>query len=401
LIPEEQVKIVDRNRKPINLRLIFLISGISFLNLLSRTLFSPLLLSIEQGLGITHKVATTFFLFVSLGYGIGMLMSGYISSVLSHRYTIITGLLIGGVSLIGVGFLRSVNGIRFFIFLLGVGMGVYFPSGITTVANSVEKKHRGKAISIHEIGPNLSFVLAPIYAQLFIAKSSWRLSLFALGGFCLLYCTVISILLKEGRDLGERFNTTNLKDILLNPTFWVMTLFICLICGATLGVYSILPTYLIAERGMAQRLANEIVGLSRVSGIPIIFLTGILADRLGAKRLLAIIVALAGVTTGLIGFDLGSFLIVVVFIQPIVVTCFFPVLLTEISHLWSKSSYNVVISLMIPVSVAAGGGVVPALMGIAGEHGSFAIGFMVLGAVILLSLFSLFLLKERKYERSN
>jgi NNP family nitrate/nitrite transporter-like MFS transporter len=386
---------MHRKNKKFNLGLIFLLSGVFFLIMLSRMIFSPLLLSIEQDFGITHKVATTFFLFISLGYGIGMLLSGYVSSVLSHRYTIITGLLIGGISLLGGAFLGSLKVIRVFLFLLGAGMGVFFPSGLTTIADSVEKKQHGKAFSIFEIGPNLSLILAPLYAQLFIATGSWRLSLFVLGTLCLLYGLALSILLKEGRVLGERFNPTNLKAILLDPLFWTMTLLICLNTGASLGVYSILPTYMIAERGIAQGLVNTIVGLSRVSGIPMIFITGVLADRFGARRLLAVIVALSGVVTGLIGFDLGPFLIAVVFIQPIAITCFFPVFLTETAHLWHESSYNVVISLMIPVAVAIGAGAVPALMGIAAEHGSFAIGFKVLGVVILLSLFSLFFAKRR------
>jgi NNP family nitrate/nitrite transporter-like MFS transporter len=386
---------MHRKSKQFKPGLIFLLSGVFFLIMLSRMIFSPLLLSIEQDFGITHKVATTFFLFISLGYGIGMLLSGYVSSVLSHRYTIITGLLIGGISLLGSAFLGSLKVIRVFLFLLGAGMGVFFPSGLTTIADSVEKKQHGKAFSIFEIGPNLSLILAPLYAQLFLAFSSWRLSLCVLGTLCLLYCVVLFILLKEGRVLGERFNPTNLKAILLDPLFWIMTLLICLNTGASLGVYSILPTYMIAERGMAQGLVNTIVGLSRVSGIPMLFITGVLADRFGARRLLAVIVALSGVATGLIGFDLGPLLIAVVFIQPIMLTCFFPVFLTETAHLWHESSYNVVISLMIPVAVAIGAGAVPALMGIAAEHGSFAIGFKVLGTVILLSLSSLFLAKKR------
>ncbi|UCB46603.1 MAG: MFS transporter [Spirochaetota bacterium] len=389
---------MEHNKKQINLGLIFLLSGGFFLNLLARTVFSPLLLSFEQELGITHKAATTFFLFISLGYSIGMLLSGYVSSVLSHRHTIVTGLFIGGVSLFGVASFGSVNLIRFCLFILGAGMGVYLPSGLTAIVDSAAKKHRGKALSIHEIGPNLSFVIAPIYAQLFLSKSSWRLSLLVIGGLCILYCVVILMFFNEGRSYGERFNPTNLRAILLNPVFWVMTLFICIIIGATLGIYSILPTYLIAERGMEQRLVNTIVGLSRISVIPLIFLTGVLVDRFGTKRLLAIIVALSGITTGLIGFNLGPFLIAVVFIQPIMTTCFYPVTLTAIAHIWPESSYNVVISLMIPVSVAIGGGVVPVLMGIAGEGGSFAKGIVILGALILLSLLSLLFLKKDAYE---
>jgi hypothetical protein len=47
--------------------------------------------------------------------------------------------------------------------------------------------------------------------------------------------------------------------------------------------------------------------------------------------------------------------------------------------------YGVSVSLMIPFTYLIGGGVVPALLGIAGEHRSFAFGFVVLGIILTAS----------------
>jgi len=380
----------DRDR--INVGLVLILSGAMFLNLLARTVFSPLLLAIEEDLGISHKTATQFFLFISAGYSIGMLGSGYLSPRLTHRYTIIAALLVGGVSLFCVAILNSLNLIRLFLFLLGCGMGLYLPSGLAIITETNQERNLGKAFAIHEIGPNLSLILAPIFAQAFLGGSRWRLSLAVLGVLCFLQSAVILVFLRDVKGSGEGYTPANLKSILLSSRFWIMMIFFCLAIGASLGVYSVLPAFLVSERGMGLPLVNSLVGISRISGLVIIFLAGLLVDRFGVKWLLATIIALTGVTTVLLSIQMKPVLLAAVFLQPIFVESFFPIALTMTAGMWPKRSYNVAISLMIPVSLLVGGGVIPSLLGILGERGSFATGFSVMGAVVTVCTFLVFLL---------
>jgi NNP family nitrate/nitrite transporter-like MFS transporter len=378
----ESAKGIRSDRAQLNMRPLLILSGAMFLSLLARTVFSPLLLVIEGDLGISHKAATQFFLFISVGYSAGMLLSGYLSALLTHRYTIVTAFLTAGISLCCTAFTTSLNAIRLLLLLLGGGAGLYTPSGLAMIMISNDESNLGKAFSIHEIGPNLSLILAPIYAQLFLSNSSWRMGLLILGALCIVHAAVVLIALRDFRGSGEGFTPVNLRNILLSSRFWIMMLFFCLAIGATLGVYSVLPTYLVVERGMGLRLVNSLVGISRVSGIAILFLVGILVDRVGVKWLLAASIALTGLTTAFLSLPAKSVLLVALFLQPIFIESFFPVALTETANLWPRSSYNVAISLMLPSSLLIGGGVVPSLLGVLGERGSFALGFFVMGAVI-------------------
>jgi MFS family permease len=380
------------NRDRINVGLLLILSGAMFLSLLARTVFSPLLLAIEEDLGISHKTATQFFLFISAGYSAGMLGSGYVSTRLTHRYTMVAALLIGGVSLFCVALFNSLNLIRLFLFLLGGGMGLYLPSGLATITETNSERNLGKAFAIHEIGPNISLILAPIFAQAFLGGSRWRLSLAVLGVLCFIQSAVILVFLHDVKGSGEGYTLANLKSILLSSRFWIMMIFFCLAIGAALGVYSVLPAFLASEHGMEFRLVNSLVGISRISGLVIIFLAGILVDRFGVKWLLAAIIALMGVTTVLLSFRMKPVLLAAVFLQPIFVESFFPIALTMTAGMWPKKSYNVAISLMIPASILIGGGVIPSLLGILGEHGSFATGFWILGVVVTVCTFLVFLL---------
>jgi len=377
----------------INVGTTLVLSGAVFLNLLVRTVFSPLLLAIEGDLGISHKEATQFFLLISAGYSAGMLGSGYVSQKVTHRGTIVLALSTGGACLLCISFLHSLHLIRIFLFLLGGGLGLYLPSGLATIREMTSERNLGKAFSIHEIGPNLSLILAPIYAQVFVANASWRLGLAVLGGACMLYSAVLFVLLRGFGGMGEGFTLKNLKSILLSGRFWIMVLFFCLAIGATLGVYSVLPTYLVVERGMPLRTVNTYIGISRISGIAAIFLIGLLTDRFGVKRVLFFVLALSGMTTALLGVPVRRVLLVSLFLQPIIIECFFPVALTQTASLWSKSSYNIAISFMIPSSIVIGGGVFPMLMGLLGEQGNFALGFWLLGAVIAGCAWLVFILK--------
>src|SRR4030042_1337901 len=76
--------------------LLFL-AGIFFLNFLSRIILAPLLPAIEGDLQIGHRGAGSLFLFISLGYCVGVLGSRVVSSRFTHRRTIIASSMAVGV----------------------------------------------------------------------------------------------------------------------------------------------------------------------------------------------------------------------------------------------------------------------------------------------------------------
>ncbi len=372
---------------------ILLLASISFFNLLNRVIFSPLLLTIEKDLMISHTEAGSFFLLISLGYTFTILVSGFVSSKISHRGTILLSILSEGLALLLISFIPFLIGVRIGLFLLGMGCGFYIPSGMSTVTGLVDSRHWGKAISLHEIGPSMSFIIAPILAEFSLRFTSWRGVLIILGISSLIMGTVFFLFGKGGNFYGQPPHLDNLRLVLSQSSFWALTILFSVIVGAGLGVYSIFPTFLVSEKGMNQGLVNTIVSLSRVSGLFMIFLAGWLVDRFDIKLLIGAVIALSGILTGLLGCTNNTLLVIVVFLQPMVIVCFFPVAFVSLANIGSRHTYNVALSLMIPFAYLFGGGVVPALMGILGEHRSFAIGFFLIGGSLLLSLSLLFLLK--------
>jgi len=373
--------------------MILVLTGVMFLNLLGRTVFSPFLLVIEEEFALSHRASTQFFFLISLGYGIGMLASGYLSRKITYRGTICTAMLTGGICLVFIGLSRSLYQMRLALLFLGGGFGLYLPSGLAAVRETTSERNLGKAFSIHEIGPNLTLVLAPLYAQVFISRGSWRAGLLVLGVLCILYTPFVFLSMRGFRSSGEGYTLKNLSSILLSGRFWIMALFFSLAIGASLGAYSVLPAYLVTERGMDMRTVNTYIGISRVSGIAGLFFVGLLVGRFGVRRVLFVVMVLSGLITALLGLPVQRILLFALFLQPIIIVCFFPVALTQTAGMWPVRSYNIAISLMIPVSLVIGAGVIPMFMGVLGDAGRFGLGLELLGGLVFLCAWLVYLLK--------
>jgi NNP family nitrate/nitrite transporter-like MFS transporter len=168
------------------------------------------------------------------------------------------------------------------------------------------------------------------------------------------------------------------------PAFWIMMVLFSLAISASIGVYAMLPLYLVMERGFDRSWANTLVALSRISGLGMAFLAGWATDRFGPRRIMRGVFLLAGTMTVLLGVVPGYWVILIVFLQPMLAVCFFPAGLAALSCIGPASSRNVAISLMIPFAFLMGAGAIPTGIGILGDAGSFATGFAFAGGLILL-----------------
>jgi NNP family nitrate/nitrite transporter-like MFS transporter len=360
------------------------LAGIFLLNFLSRILLAPLLPTIEKDLGIGHGEAGSLFLLISTGYFISLLGSGFLASRLMHYRTIILSATAIGLALIGISFSSSQQGIMIGLFMLGLAAGLYLPSGMSTLTSLVSPNQWGKAIAIHELAPNLGFVFAPLISEALLQWFSWREILGVMGITSICAGMVFGRYGKGARFYGDAPSVRSFTTILTKPAFWIMTILFSLAITGSLGIYAMLPLYLVSERGIERYWANTVVALSRISGLGMAFLAGWATDRLGAKRVMAAVFLLTGTTTILLAAVHGYWLIVIVFLQPMLAVCFFPAGFSALSCIGPASSRNVAISLTIPFAFLIGAGAIPAGIGIMGDIASFAVGLVLAGGVIVL-----------------
>ena len=371
---------------------LFLIASIFLLNFTSRIVFAPLLPTIESNLGLSHGSAGSLFLFLSLGYFLSLLGSGHISSRISHKKTIAVSAIAVGTALSAVSFSKSLIAVRCCVFLLGISAGTYLPSGITTVTSLVNPKHWGKAVAIHELAPNLSFILTPLLVEILLRWLFWRHILLLIGLGSVIVGIAFARFGKGGDFLGETPNLSAIKTIIKTPNFWILIFLFSLAITSTLGIYNMLPLYLVAEHGVSQEWANTLVGISRISTLGMAFLAGLATDRLGPKTIMLCVFFVTGILTVLLGIVSTYWVIIVVFFQPVLAVCFYPAGFSALSSISTPENRNVAISLTIPIAFVLGGGAVPALIGIMADLGYFSWGISLSGILIMTGFFLSFFL---------
>jgi len=356
-----------------------------FLTFIARVILSPLMPSIEARLNISHSQAGAIFFFMAIGYFITLLGSGFLSSRIKHKYTIVLSATAVGIALIGISLSRSLWELRAAVFFLGMAAGLYLPSGITTLTDMVDSIHWGKAVSIHELAPNLGFVAAPIVVETIMLWFSWRVVPVTIGLMAILIGLLFGRLGRWGNFPGNPPGLKAIKCVFTKPAFWIMGGLFSLAISSTMGVYTMLPLYLIKEIGISHGPANTLIALSRTSGMATALLSGWETDRFGPARTIRYAFVLTGITTALLGAASSKGLVVVmVFLQAILATIYFPAGFAALSSIFPADIRNVAISLTIPFAFVFGSGIAPTMIGFTGDMGSFSLGFLIIGALILL-----------------
>ncbi len=373
-----------------------LIVAVFYMTFIGRSIFSPLLLSIEEDLGISHAEGGSFFLIISVGLMLSMLFSGFISRRIQHRYCIALAALLCGSALLVLTASTNLLLFQVSLFVLGAGAGLYLPSGIATITELVPSRRRGIAIAMHELGPILGFATAPLIAQLTLHFIEWRSLLSLIGAGSLLAGLVFARFGRGGRFHGIPPRLGNMSELLKNGEFRIITFFFIMAIGLEMGVYSMLPSYLEADRGLSRSLVNTIVSSSRLTSLPMVFVAGWLSDRFGYKRVIFFVALASGTVTALLGLGSGALLITAIYLQPMLISSFFPAGFTAMAGVSSPEERNLSVSLVIPISFLFGGGLVPALIGMLAERGSFSAGFTVVGAVMVLGIFLVPFLKHER-----
>jgi NNP family nitrate/nitrite transporter-like MFS transporter len=392
---------MDKNDLPFRSHVgsLLLMTGIFYLNFVSRIIFSPLMPTIERDLGIGHAEAGSLFFLISIGYFVSLMGSGFISSRLTHRKTIILSSIALGATLIGVSFSNNLWGISIGCIVVGLSAGLYLPSGISVLTATVRVKDWGKAIAIHELAPNIGFFSAPLVSEALLNWFSWRWILVLLGSVAVFIAFGFARLGRGGDFAGESPRLGTLKIFFREPSCWIMIIFFSLGIGGQLGIYAMLPLFLVSARGMTQSTANYLVALSRVSAIGVTFVAGIVRDKLGPKAALGGVLLLSGLLTLLLGVAPGSWLVLIVFLQPLIAACFFPPGFAALSRVGSPSIRNILVSFTTPIGFLIGGGAIPTGIGMLGDKGCFGVGISLAGMLIMGGFFLLPYLRFKDEKR--
>ncbi|TVM17346.1 MFS transporter [Oceanidesulfovibrio indonesiensis] len=371
------------------------VTGLFFLNFLTRVIFSPLMLDIERDLGIHHAQAGRLYLVFSVGYAVSLFASGFISTRIRHRTVISVSAVAVGISFIAIAMTRTYLELSLGLLAFGLAGGLYLPSGIAALTSLVREKDYGKAFSVHELAPNLSLFLAPVLAVLLLDHMSWRDMLAYIGLISIVTGALFQWKGRGGDETGRSPDIELIGSFVRARQFWGLLLLFFIAVGASFAPYSVMPLYLVDERGLSENWAQQLLAISRITGPIGAVLSGWLSDRLGPGRTISLYLVFCGGSTMALGLAQGGFLTAAVILQALSSVMFFPAGFSLLSKVFPSDVRSMAISCIIPAAFILGNGLAPSLLGWAGHHGAFDIGFICQGGFMLLGLIVIPLLRER------
>jgi NNP family nitrate/nitrite transporter-like MFS transporter len=365
-----------------------------FNNLGVRLIFSPILPLVEDEFAISHARAGSVFIFQSIGYGLSMFFSGFFSGRLGYKKSILLSLVVSSLVCFLIPFVKVFSAIYFFSFLLGFSTGIYLPSVMPLLTEYFDEKNWGKSIAIHDSAASISIFSTPFLALFLLQFFNWRGIFPVFAGVFLL--TGLIFFFSSDEFKIRHSDKTRFRDLVQRRSLWIMAILWVFAGGANMGIYFVVPLYLTKELFLSIGYANTILGVSRLGGIAMAILCGFLVDRFSLKKIMFAMLLLTGLFTVLLGMASIRWIGILLFLQAVVVTGFFPLGLVSLARMFDREIRGPATGLTLTVGVILGGGLMPYLLGLSGDLISFRFGISLLGTVVILSSSLVFWLREIK-----
>ena len=365
-----------------------------FMNFTCRAVFSPIMPLLEDEFGVTHARATAIFTCISLGYSFSLFFSGFFARLLGFRKSVVISAAASTLLFSFMSFVKVFEVFYVLGFFLGLTLGMYLPSMVYLLTDYYHEKMWGRVIAIHDSGASLGAAAAPFIALSILPFMQWR-GIFIILGMAFAVCA--TILYCASHEVATMRDTKYfLGSLWKDKRLWIMGTLFVFAGGISIGLYLIIPLYLVKELSLDVSYANTIFGVSRIGAAVVGISSGFFVDRFSLRKTLFFIVSVSGVLTFALGFSGVGSIKVLLFVQAVSVMGFFPVALVAVSRLFDHESRSQAIGFVVTFAILGGAGVVPYLLGVSGDLVGFGFGICVLGILTTLSSGLLYFLKELK-----
>lgn len=364
------------------MKILLLFWSLWFLNFSTRTVLSPLLPLFEKDLGISHALAGSTFLFVALGYTASLLFAGWLTPRAGFKSSIVFGFAILIAALLALPFTTNYIHLAAVALFIGLGGGIYIPCALPLLTSSIGPEKWGKAIAFHETAASFSILAIPLLAAAAMRLVGWPALVWTLSVLCLGMTLLFVFQSPDTRP--EREIKSPFLRILRRRDFWVMAALWGLAAAGGLGLYNLIPLFLVNEKGLPIETANTVFGVSRIGGLLIMLLAGFLIDKVGVKKVLLLSLLVSGFgTTGIALAEAFPLLVAMLVLQATFMPIFFPAGLVAVSKLTDFSDRSAFAGATVAVGVIFGTGLTPTVLGLVADARDFQTGIFFQGLLTM------------------
>lgn len=362
-----------------------LISFISFINILARVIFSPLTPYICDEMNLCHADIGNVFLVLSLGFAITLFASQYVSAKFSHKITIILSVLMTGIALMISSYSGSFQQFRLAVFLIGVSAGFFIPSAVALIREYVPNHHLGKAFGIFGAAQSFAFILGPVFVQFFIQFYGWKGILNGFGLISALLSLSLVFIFRRKEEKSASITFSFMREIFSGPSFWILMLLLCVINGLNIGIYNMAPDYFERHNLLEAHEVSNLIIIARTISIFTAIAGGIIADRLGLRQALVVILVVCGLVTMMMGVANPALALILFCVQSPIAACLMPIIHYGMATVVPPEKNAALVSIMAPFAFTFGAGIVPQILGFFGDFNFYSEGFIFFGMTAILS----------------
>lgn len=270
--------------------------------------YAMILPSMKEGLHLNNTQSGLLATANLIGYSLFALIGGFIASRFGIRRLVTLSLILVSISMILTGASPTFESALFFRFLTGTGSGGSNIPRMALTAFWFSPSLRGLAMGILLTGDGaglaISGLIIPVILKIYGAEG-WRYSWYFLGAFTLITVALSYFFLKDKpeemdlRPLGKESSSQKNREkpiaggIDMTP-FKSFTLYhlglVYLVFGFTYIIYATFFTdYLVKEIGIPMDTAGWLWSIVGLMGIGSGFIWGIISDKIGRGRGLALV----------------------------------------------------------------------------------------------------------------
>lgn len=336
-------------------------------------------------------------------YGIVSPFAGIIADRMSRKWLVVGSIFVWSAVTFLMGYAHNFTQLYWLRAFMGISEALYIPSALSLIADWHEGKSRSLAIGIHMTGLYVGQAIGGFGATL-AAILSWNAAFHWFGVIGVVYSIVLLLLLKENPKHSQKQATTTGEKPSRNPfrglsvvfstwAFWVILFYFAVPSLPGWATKNWLPTLFADSLNIPMASAGPISTITiAVSSFVGVILGGILSDRWVQRnirgRVYTSAIGLGLTVPALILLGFGHSLVAVVGAG----LCFgvgygifdannMPILCQFISSKYRSTAYGI----MNMTGVFAGAAVTQVL-GKWKDGGNLGLGFMLLGAIVVVAL---------------
>ena len=224
-------------------------------------------------------------------------VAGWMIDKFGPKRLMISGILMGGIALIGLGHVTMLA--PFYIFYLFNAMGYMFggPLPNQVLISRWFDKSRGKAMGIAYLGIGIGGMLVPQAARWLNSTFGWHYALMILGFLMVLIALPVVLFVKDNPPettdtAAQQQPKISLKSILKKWPFYLLLIGSTCSIGAVSGTNQNLKLFFSIDLKYTQEMAANAISLVLAFSIVGRLLMGWLADRIPKKYVMILIYAL-------------------------------------------------------------------------------------------------------------